>query len=586
MKSAPTAVIRIWLRRSLPLTVSTLLVLGLISEPWPASAQDPLPTRRVNAPYFNGDVLSNQAAVFWLGQVDDISNYADVRLGYNDDEIELTVHIIDRRLWYDTSPTPADLTVWDAVTLYLHLDGNTGNSLAANSHRFVAQLKWWEDRADYQAAYRWDGSGWVTAPTPFTTTSSWRGNAPIDDEDDRGWWVQFHIPFASLELAGPPPSSSVWGLALILHDRDDAAGTPIPDQTWPETVDEQRPATWGQLVFGLPDYTPPAAAPGELVTIRHGLDGNAVVDAHVGGHGNCGAGLWPDIFNNWGEANYAGYDQLNIQNQWDIADWPCFSKYYVTFPLDVLPAGKSIISATLTMHLFGNAGYQPGNAQPSFIQALTVAEDWQEPTLTWNSAPLARENVAATWVNPVDFYAEWPGVPYTWDVSRAVAEAYAEGDPLRLALYSADGEYHSGKYFWSSDAGELARPALQVLWGDAMFDLTASPSLQQVETGGVATYTLQVQHGAQFTPTVSLQVGASPSPDLLLSLASPTSFSPPGGQTTLTLQDLHDPPFSAALWYTIPITASGGGITQTIDVRLLVNAEQVFLPVLLRSAGN
>jgi len=177
-------------------------------------------------------------------------------------------------------------------------------------------------------------------------------------------------------------------------------------------------------------------------------------------------------------------------------------------------------------------------------------------------------------------------VPYTWDVSRAVAEAYAEGDPLRLALYSADGEYHSGKYFWSSDAGELARPALQVLWGDAMFDLTASPSLQQVETGGVATYTLQVQHGAQFTPTVSLQVGASPSPDLLLSLASPTSFSPPGGQTTLTLQDLHDPPFSAALWYTIPITASGGGITQTIDVRLLVNAEQVFLPVLLRSAGN
>lgn len=565
------------------ISVSLLLVR---SGTDPARAQDPQPTRRVNAPHFLGDVPSEQAAIFWFGQVGHTSNYADVRLAYNDEGLNLSLHVIDRRLWYDTTPAAVDLEAWDAATLYLNLGGNMGDVPTPDSYRFVAQLNWWEARADYQSAYQGNGSGWLTVSAPFVTSSGWRGDALNDDADDQGWWVYFSIPFTSLGLSGPPSAGETWGMAFTAHDRDNAAGAPIPGQTWPENLDGQRPATWGQLVFGLPEFTPPSALPGELVTIRHGLDGVSVIDAHVGGHTTCGQGLWPDIFANWGAANYAGYEQINVQNQWDVSDWPCFSKYYATFPLDALPAGKTIISATLTMYLFGNAGYSPGDAHPSLIQALSVAEDWNEATLTWNGAPLAQENVAAAWVDPVDFYAEWPGVPIQWDVSRAVAQAYLAQDALRLALYSADGEYHSGKYFYSSDADELGRPTLQVLWGEAMFDLTASPSLQQVETGGLATYTLQVQHGEHFTPTVSLQVATSPSPDLLLSLSSPTSFAPPGGQTTLTLQDLHAPPFSAALWYTIPITASGGGITRTIDVRLLVNGERVLLPVLLRSSGN
>lgn len=84
--------------------------------------------------------------------------------------------------------------------------------------------------------------------------------------------------------------------------------------------------------------------------------------------------------------------------------------------------------------------------------------------LTWNNAPLATENLGGTWVDPVDFFN--PGVPYQWDVSKAVATAYAQQAPLRLAFYSADGAYHSGKYFWSSDADESVRPLLQVRWGE------------------------------------------------------------------------------------------------------------------------
>jgi hypothetical protein len=223
-----------------------------------------------------------------------------------------------------------------------------------------------------------------------------------------------------------------------------------------------QPSTWGQLHFGLPTYTPLPATLGETIAVRHGVNGAIVTDAHVGGHATCGAGI--DHWSDWGEANYAMYDQINIQNQWDIADYPCFSKYFVTFPLDALPPGKIPISATVTLYLFGNAGYEPGDAQLSVIEALTIAEDWDEATINWNNAPLAVENIARTSVQPVDFFD--PGVPYTWDVSRAVAEAYENSEPLRLAFYSADGEYHSGKYFWSSDANESVRPILQVQLGD------------------------------------------------------------------------------------------------------------------------
>ena len=87
-------------------------------------------------------------------------------------------------------------------------------------------------------------------------------------------------------------------------------------------------------------------------------------------------------------------------------------------------------------------------------------------TLTWNNAPLAIENISGTWVHPI----KQQGLDdvYHWNVSQAVIDAYNSGKPLRLALYSADGEYHTGKYFWSSDASDWnarERPTLQVNLG-------------------------------------------------------------------------------------------------------------------------
>lgn len=450
----------------------TVLVLGIWgwAQGQVAKAQESSVTRRINVPYTSA--LDNlpvpERAVFWFGQVDTTTNYADGRLIYNDEKLYVTLHIFDYHLWYDETPIAGDLSAWDSATLYLKTDGNPDNTLTADTYRFVAQLNHEQDRQSYQAAYQGNGSSdWTTLVTPFETTTGWRGSGLNNGAETRGWRVTFKIPFTSLGLAQSPPAGTVWRLALAVHDRDDANGAPIADQTWPETITMKQPATWGEMRFGIPAYSPPFAAASGTATIRNGVSGATVVDAHVGGHSDCGNDSAPLYFDSWGSANYAGYTQINVQNQWDVADWPCFSRYYILFPLDAIPAGKVILSAKLKMYQFGNAGqgWQPG-PEPSLIQVMTVAEDWNENEINWNNGPMALENVAASWIGTLDTTPPWPGVEREWDVSRATAAAYEAGETLRLALYSADDGYHSGKYFYSSDADVAARPMLEVVYGN------------------------------------------------------------------------------------------------------------------------
>jgi hypothetical protein len=129
-----------------------------------------------------------------------------------------------------------------------------------------------------------------------------------------------------------------------------------------------------------------------------------------------------------------------------------------------------VVSATLKMHQFGNS--YPAEAEASLIQVLVVRKDWDENNLTWNNAPSPVENVSRSWVQPLLSLPPWPGVPIEWDVSSATAQAYNRGLPLRLALYSADAAYHSGKYFSSSDVGDwnqASRPTLTIILGDPTF---------------------------------------------------------------------------------------------------------------------
>jgi len=221
------------------------------------------------------------------------------------------------------------------------------------------------------------------------------------------------------------------------------------------------------LTFGIPAYRAVGPSTDHTIIRRPTQTSPLVPDADVGGTiANQCPGDEEHIWNEWGNRNDGHAPDFNIQNQSDVADWPCFAKYYVTFPLDSIPRGKTIISATLTLHQFGNAG-GAGEAQPSWIQVLIASADWREETITWNNAPPACENIGGSWVDPITDWPGWPGVPRTWDVSYAVARAYARGEPLRLVLYSADSAYHSGKYFVSSDTGDWnveGRPRLEVWW--------------------------------------------------------------------------------------------------------------------------
>lgn len=251
-----------------------------------------------------------------------------------------------------------------------------------------------------------------------------------------------------------------------------STGTPIADKTWPNGVDFNASSTWSQINFGLPIYHPPATAQAGTATIREKLNGAKVPDAAVGGTVDNLCNADGDFWTNWGNANFAGAPNINIQNQSDIADWPCYSKYYVSFPLDSIPADKVIISAKLILHQWGNTGTLD-LAKPSLVQVMTIKDSWDESTLTWNNAPLAQENVSQTWVDPVNCDISgglgWPCVPREWDVSRAVNQAYATGKPLQLALYSANSDYHSGKLFTTSDTGDWnadGRPTLVITWGN------------------------------------------------------------------------------------------------------------------------
>jgi hypothetical protein len=441
--------------------------------------------RRVNVPYTavaKDERLGVPAplgahAIFWFGKVTPTENYADVRMIFNDEALFITLNIFDRLLWYDETPTPSDLTSWDAVSLFLYTAQDAPAVLTPSSYRFDAQLNWWEPRAEYQAAYRGGGSSWNGADISFATTTSWRGEG-INGPVARGWALTYEIPHQSLGASSPPNRGTVWRMGLAMHDRDDVRGTITSDQSWPEGATAFNPSSWGELHFGDITFLPPlTAARGEAI-IRHRLNNAVVPDAPVGGHSVCGEPFDPDFFDGWGDAVHravyveaftAPGDQINVQNQADLADWPCFSKYYVTFPLAAIPRGKRIVSATLTMHQFGNS--LPSDALPSEIQVLTVAEEWSEATLTWNNAPLVVENISRSRVDPLREPVAWPGIPRRWDVSKAVADAHALSQRVRLVLYSADAAYHSGKYFVSSETGdwnEVARPTLTVVYGDAI----------------------------------------------------------------------------------------------------------------------
>lgn len=108
------------------------------------------------------------------------------------------------------------------------------------------------------------------------------------------------------------------------------------------------------------------------------------------------------------------------------------------------------------------------------------------------------------------------------------------------------------------------------------FSLDASPPNQAIEPGGQAVFSIALEPTGAFAAPVHLDA-SSPSPDLRVGLSQADGIPP--FQSTLAITDTHPGPALPGLWYSLPITASSGTITQTTSVSLLVGGWRVYLPI-------
>ncbi len=115
------------------------------------------------------------------------------------------------------------------------------------------------------------------------------------------------------------------------------------------------------------------------------------------------------------------------------------------------------------------------------------------------------------------------------------------------------------------------------------FTLSAEPPVRAIAPGGVATYTLDLQPSGGFGAAITLST-ASPSPSLTVQVEPPGLIPP--AQAVLTASDGHGGPLLPGLWYTIPLTAAGGGLERCVSVRLLVGGVSVHLPAVPRGASR
>jgi len=111
------------------------------------------------------------------------------------------------------------------------------------------------------------------------------------------------------------------------------------------------------------------------------------------------------------------------------------------------------------------------------------------------------------------------------------------------------------------------------------FTLAANPVARAIAPGQVTTYSLNLQASGGFGQAVTLTT-LSPALSLTVNLL-PQVITPPG-QVTLVVTDTHVGLVMPGLWYSVPITATGGGIMQTTTVGLLVGGTRVYLPIIFK----
>jgi hypothetical protein len=265
-----------------------------------------------------------------------------------------------------------------------------------------------------------------TFSTAYKQPGTWTQTERCGDGECRGWAGSIVIPWA--DLGGKPAQGDEWTLTAR-HMGAEWAGV----MQWGERAEYAGTLPDGAVVLSLP----------------------LSADATLGGSTDCGANAWPAYFPTWGDANleatkYGAW--WTVQNQWDTADWPCYSRYIARWQLPTLPDGATVTGAWLDSYKFGHSGYAGESTGTNVMQAWQTSPTWQENAVTWNNAPLALEATSRTPVGECKVAECAVGDWHSFDVSEIVRRGYADGQAEASALmYSAAGQYHSGRYFYSRE---------------------------------------------------------------------------------------------------------------------------------------
>ncbi|MBI3960934.1 MAG: DNRLRE domain-containing protein [Chloroflexi bacterium] len=251
------------------------------------------------------------------------------------------------------------------------------------------------------------------------------------------------------------------------------------------------------------------------------------------------------------DANHGAEGTFFIYN----ADAETIARVFLQFPLDSLPTGAEILSATLSLSLFEFSTAAGKEAVMELIQPGAV---WDEETLTWNKQPDidAGAGQAALILSPFA-----PGAVDSFDVTDLLRQALArqrsgaDGDGkfgLRGRLNAPFDVEHSQE--WTSKEGSDDPPQLEVLF-------TAESGTQTVT--------------ASPSPSPSSTHTATPSPSSTRPSPSPTRTVTPSPSPTRTVtpspSSTRPPSFGEASAGKSAIPASPQGVYAGEDIRYRVD---------------
>jgi hypothetical protein len=300
----------------------------------------------------------------------------------------------------------------------------------------------------------------VTADTlPGWTHMGWfAGNMSLQQT--------IRIPWSTMGVSAPTPGSR-WRINFGNYNQTAAAG-PNVLTTW-APGDKSTPSNWGYLAFDEAAFTPPANVSPEATLTLRPATGYGDETTLRAGNGANQTNLKPDCCitqSDW--------------NDWDPVDYTI--KQYMQFDLSMIPAGRTILSATLMNHCRGDF---EGSPTPLYLHVVRLAGDYDPDTATMLTSPLPVENGFRAQVQTTKSWV-------SFDLTDAVTKSMAQGlSKVSFALAGSSGDIHNGK-IWDTSFGradwyDSDRPRLMISFGKPGVKYNAPVSVGSLNYTSVAT---------------------------------------------------------------------------------------------------